>query len=100
MIGISGLDKAEVLMALYNGSHTQGLSWAGLPLARVTVDDCEDAIQKLKKQGKRIYFDYWNGHVLKVDLTDDEFDPRFYDRDCGEGAAFRAVERVRNRMKG
>lgn len=39
----SGLDKAEILLALYNGSHSQGLSWLELPNARITIDDCEAA---------------------------------------------------------
>jgi len=28
---------------------------------------------------------------MKVDLSGDEFDPRMYDRDNGQGAALRAI---------
>ena len=30
-----------------------------------------------------------------MDLSGDEFDERLYDRDCGEGAAQRAVDSIR-----
>lgn len=40
---------------------------------------------------ERIYFDYLQGRVMKVDLAGDELDPRLYDRDNGEGAARRAI---------
>ena len=42
-----------------------------------------------------LYFDYLEGHVIKCDITNDEFDERLYDRDCGEGAATKAIEYVR-----
>lgn len=100
MVDISGLDKAEVLLALYDGSRVQGLSFMGLPDSRVTIDDCKKAIQELINQKRHLYFDYWNGHVLKVDITNDEFDPRLYDRDLGEGAAYRAIDELRNSKKG
>ena len=43
---------------------------------------------------------YLHGRVLKVDLSRDEFDERLYDRDCGEGAAQRAVDSVRAEQEG
>lgn len=33
--------------------------------------------------------------MIKCNITDDEFDERLYDRDCGEGAAAKAIEYVR-----
>ena len=38
--------------------------------------------------------------MLNVDLSWDEFDERLYDRDCGEGAAQRAVDSVRAEQEG
>lgn len=38
--------------------------------------------------------------VLKVDLSGEEFDERLYDRDCGEGAAQRAVDSIRDETEG
>ena len=55
----------------------------------VTVESCAELLEKYTQ------FDYLHGRVLKVDLSGDEFDERLYDRDCGEGAAQRAVDSVR-----
>ena len=33
---------------------------------------------------------------MKVDINGDEFDPRLFDRDNGEGAAEKAIENLRN----
>jgi hypothetical protein len=90
-IDIQGLDKSEVLLALYNDSHPQGLSVLGLPGRVIDLDDCRRALEGRT----RLTFDYWNGHILKVDLTGDSFDPDLYDRDCGEGAAQAAISRLR-----
>ena len=83
-----GLDKAEVLLALWKGSHAQGLSFLGI------IDAGVLDIEKAKAHG-RLYFDYLNGHVIKCDITDDEFDPRLYDRDCGEGRAEEVIKALR-----
>ena len=42
------------------------------------------------------------GEFLRIapDLSGDEFDERLYDRDCGEGAAQRAVDSVRAEQEG
>lgn len=92
MVDIKGLDKARVLKALYDHSHPQGLGFlqAG---KTVTLEECAKLLEE------NTYFDYLGGRVLKVDLSKDEFDPRLYDRDCGEGAAQRAVDSIRGETK-
>ena len=90
MVDIKGLDKARVLKALYDHSHVQGSGFLqAVPDGVVTVEHCAGLL------AKHSYFDYLHGRVLKVDLSGDEFDERLYDRDCGEGAAQRAVDSVR-----
>ena len=90
MVDIKGLDKARVLKALYDHSHVQGSGFLqAVPDWVVTVEHCAGLL------AKHSYFDYLHGRVLKVDLSGDEFDERLYDRDCGEGAAQRAVDSVR-----
>lgn len=44
----------------------------------------------------QLYFDYVEGHVIKCDISGDEFDERLYDRDCGEGRAAEVIEALRN----
>lgn len=95
MVNIKGLDKARVLKALYDHSHVQGSGFLqAVPDGVVTVEHCAMLL------GSQTYFDYLHGRVLKVELSGDEFDERLYDRDCGEGAAQRAVDSVRAEREG
>ena len=95
MVDIKGLEKARVLKALYEHSHVQGSGvLQAVPDGVVTVEHCTELLEKCS------YFDYLHGRVLKVDLSGDEFDERLYDRDCGEGAAQRAVDSVRVEREG
>lgn len=87
-ISIKGLDKAEVLAALYNNSQPLGMGFLApghseqlsVEVAKAIIRETDD-----------LYFDYLRGRVMKVDLNGDEFDPRLYDRDNGSGAAQRAL---------
>ena len=65
-----------------------------VPDGVVTVEHCAELLEKCR------YFDYLHGRVLKVDLSGDEFDERLYDRDCGKGAAQRAVDSIRDETEG
>ena len=94
MVNIKGLDKARVLKALYEHSHAQGLG--AFQAVHMGVPTLE-YFTGLLEQGT--YFDYVGGRELTVDLSGDEFDERLYDRDCGEGAAQRAVDSVRAEQK-
>ena len=95
MVDIKGLDKARVLKSLYEHSHVQGLG--AFQAVHMGVPTLE-YFAGLLEQGT--YFDYLGGRVLKVELSGDEFDERLYDRDCGEGAAQRAVDSVRTEQEG
>ena len=95
MVDIKGLDKARVLKALYDHSHVQGSGFLqAVPDGVVTAEHCEMLL------GSQTYFDYLHGRVLKVELSGDEFDERLYDRDCGEGAAQRAVDSIKDAPEG
>lgn len=88
-INIKGLDKAKVLKALYDHSHIQGLGFLqAVPDNMVSVEHCRELLTH------QTYFDYLYGKILKVDLSGDILDSRLYDRDCGEGAAKRAIESI------
>ena len=90
MVDISGLDKSEVLYALYNSSHYQGISFLG-SRENYTLQDCRKDFEESESK----YFDYLHGKVIKVNLSGDSFDPYLYDRDCGEGAAQEAIDKLR-----
>lgn len=88
MIDISGIDKGEVLAALYNGAKAPGLTFFQERGRDMTDDEARVLL------AQRTYFDYLYGRVMKVDLGTDNFDPRGYDRDNGPGAAKHAIDRV------
>ena len=89
-MNIAGLDKAEVLAALYNGSKQQGLGF--LHERGATGMTVEDAREELKNGH---YFDYLHGRVMKISLDEDEVQTWGYNRDNGDGAAERIIESLR-----
>ena len=89
MVDITGLNKAVVLKALHDNSKAQGMSF--MHLRELSLSDCQSIID-----GGTRYFDYLAGKVIKVDLTEDSFNPSLYDRDNGDGAAQRAVNSIVN----
>lgn len=91
MIDITGLDKAAVLKALYDNSKPQGLGF----LHYVSGDMSIEEARSITEQPFGCNQDYLKGRVLKIDISDHEFDPRLYDRDNGDGAAARAIKELR-----
>jgi hypothetical protein len=83
-----GLDRYEVLCALYNKSKPLGMGILHFTPNPLTI---AEAREHLERSGG--YADYVNGRVIKVDLPEnaESFSPRMYDRDNGEGAALRAL---------
>ena len=96
-INIKGLDKAHVLKALWDASHAQGLSILGLLACgnTFTLDMAEEEI----KDNPSMNFDYVYGKVIKCDISGDTFDGWLFDRDCGPGAAARAIDNLRHNME-
>lgn len=91
-IDITGLDKAELLAALFNASRQQGLGLfdprGHSPMTVETARECLD-------QTPSKYFDYLFGRVLKVDLSTNSLRPWLYDRDNGPGATLAVVNSLR-----
>lgn len=101
-MNIRGIDKAEILAALFNASHGQGLGLLNPACAgAMTKEQAQAELDRITQyhtehgyplDGLYVYkFDYLNGRVLKVDIGTDGLDPRLYDRDNGPGAARRAL---------
>ena len=90
MINIEGVDKAELLAALFNGSQQQGMGFLDPKGAKaMTVEDARSIIDS-----GDLDFDYLHGRVMKIGLGGDKLDPWLYDRDNGEGAALGAVKHL------
>lgn len=88
-INIAGLDKAKVLIALYEHARVQGL---GVLQAKNEPMTETEANALLKDND---YFDYLHGRVMKIRIAGDDIEERLYDRDNGFGAAAIAVDTVR-----
>lgn len=106
IVSIKGLNKADVLAALYNASKPQGAGFMDFDphlMAR------EEAAELLSQEAEglqlpyRLYFDYVKGRVMKIefgfgDANSDVLTTRLYDRDNGPGAAARAIEDLWERL--
>lgn len=94
MVDITGLDKVDVLRALYDATGPLGMGILHDKPDGLTVEDAQATITEA---GERGYFDYVHGRPIKCDLSGTEFDPGMFDRDAGEGAAERAIAELRER---
>ena len=92
MIPIDGLNRADVLAALYNASRPLGFGirqYQPMPMNREEAEYCLEACESK-------YFGYLLGRVMKVTIAGNAVDTTLYDRDNGEGAGARAIEALRN----
>ena len=94
MVSIKNLPKASVLRALFNATHQQGMGFLN---TRGASDMTPTAAQQLLDNGQT-YFDYLFGRVMKVDLSNDAFEERLFDRDNYLGAAQDAITKLRNEL--
>ena len=91
MVSTKGLTKAAVLAALYNSARPFGLGILQYDPRPMTEEDA----QRILDSSTSRYFDYLNGRLIKVDLSDDnEFDERLFDRDYGPGSAERVIHKL------
>lgn len=94
-VSIAGLDKAAVLAALYNEARVQGMGFLQAKPGDMTVEQARELIARFPEHDRRIAFDYLYGRVMKIDIGEDDVNPRLYDRDNGEGACSDAIARLR-----
>lgn len=92
-VNIEGLDKAEVLAALFNASKQQGMGFMHTNgLAQMSTEDARELLKQ------STYFDYLRGRVMKIEI-EDNINPRNYDRDNGEGAVEQVIEALRVKVR-
>lgn len=97
-INIAGLNKADVLAALYNRAQPLGMGFLEYDPKPMSAEEAQAIINErtaVYSLTQALYFDYLKGRVMKVDLSGDEFGPSLYDRDNGEGAAASVVDELR-----
>jgi len=90
-VDISGLDKFDVLKALWENSKTASF-FSMIPKMAPPLNEAE-AREQLSST--RPYVDYLCGRVIKTDFSKDELDPWGYDRDNGQGAMQKVVNSLR-----
>ena len=97
MIDITGIDKADLLAALYNRASPLGmgdLQFDSTPMSRAEAQELLDKAQA--EQWNR--FDYVKGRPLKIDLREllgKALDERLYERDQGRGSVAAVVAALR-----
>jgi hypothetical protein len=86
-INIAGINKVELLHALWKASKVAPF-YASCDAVGLKVPNFD-----LDKAGKAVhdYIDYFQGRLIKMDLSGDTLDPSGYDRDLGAGAVARAI---------
>ena len=91
-----GLDRYEVLCALYNCSHPLGMGLLHYTPGPLALEEAHELLDGYD------YADYVKGRVIKVKLPQDaeSFDPRLYDRDNGDGAALAALKQYVEQKEG
>jgi hypothetical protein len=106
-INIAGLDKAELLAALYNRAKPQDLvGWLQYrkgdmtPEAAAALLDTRDSFfarGAAEYDGGQNYTDFHShkGRVLSVDIGEDTLDATRYDAANGAGAAAEVVAKLR-----
>lgn len=101
-VDISGIPKAKLLAALYNAARPIGF---GVLEAHIASREGLSVMSEQHAQSlidayyldscTRLYFDYVYGRPLKVDISDATMETGLYDRDQGEGQAWRVVLQLR-----
>lgn len=102
-VDISGLDKAELFAALYNHAKPLGMGFLHYDPTVMTKEAAikmmgagDDSSRMFPGIGGRpMYFDYVKGRPLKIDLSGDTLDTYLYNRDQGDNAAEKIVEKLR-----
>lgn len=104
-MNVAGLDKARILMALWNRAYAPGL---GAMISAVqkpmTIEKAQEILKPFNAsefhvddtfsnspQQEPIYFDYLMGRVMKINIAPDWLDTRLYNRDNGHEAAELAI---------
>ena len=87
-VDISNIDKVQLLRALWNESKTAGFFSSG-NMITPAWDDSE-ASTAVKR-----YIDWFQGRVIKSDLTGNIVDPWGYDHDNGQGKFASVVASLR-----
>ena len=90
-----GLDRYEVLCALYDASKPLGMGFIHYIPGNLSLEEAHEFLEGFER------VDYVRGRVIKVKLPEyaESFDPYLYDRDNGDGAALAAIQAYAKQKK-
>jgi hypothetical protein len=96
-IDISGIDRASLLAALYNGTSPIGMGFLAATSGEMCAEEAANIIAGTRAFDGRIRFDYVKGRPIKAAFNGDTLERAdLYDRDAGEGAALAIIEALRS----
>lgn len=97
-ISFDGIDPAVLVHALYHGTRPLGMGYMQNQNG-LSVDQVREELQRCESRNGHLYFDYFFGRPLKmdIDLERKRFSHRLYDRDAGRGAAQAIVDGLRGK---
>lgn len=97
-VNIEGLDKAEVLQALFNGSQQLGMGF--LDKSGAVDMTYNDALFFVSSQPNKddFYIDYLRGRVMKVHFFNNTVSTYLYNRDNGTGKAESIIAKLRQEL--
>jgi hypothetical protein len=89
LINIEGLDKREVLKALFDAAHSHAKGWRKYDRNPMRLVSAGNILEKAQESHTIVAT--IAGRDLYVDLSGNEFDPTLYNQHNGEGAAENAL---------
>lgn len=92
-IDIKGLDRVEVLRALYMGTRPMGMGILHDQPAGLTREEAKAHLARCERPDGSARLDYVAGRPIKVTFRGDTIEsPTQYDRDAGAGACQAVVD--------
>ena len=89
MINIENVDKVELLKKLHeNQISASFFSMNNIPAPMFDYSNAKECISNG-------YIDYYCGRAIKTDLSKNDIDPHFYDRDAGIGTFQKIVDNLK-----
>lgn len=96
-INVAGLDKAELLAALYNATYATGLGILDDMGRDITVEEARADLSQLASEGRPLLLDNYRGRTFRMSFDSNLIDSSHYDSIAGQGIAAEVVANLRNR---
>lgn len=97
-VSIAGLDKAQVLEALWKGASVSSHPILAVLAADNPRPSKQELVQALS--GRGAYVDYLRGRSIKCAFNEDQVNVSLYDRDNGQGRFAEIVGQLRIENRG